>query len=82
MWDAGIRLGYTDVFVPSVRYQIQDDHVPLIAKGFRIIDVIDLDFPWHHTPYDTIDKVSAQSLEIVGKVALLVIREAGGATER
>lgn len=82
VWDAGIRLGYTDVFVPSVRYQIQDDHVPLIAKGFRIIDVIDLDFPWHHTPYDTIDKVSAQSLEIVGKVALLVIREAGGATER
>ena len=82
VWDAGIRLGGTDVFVPSVRYQIQDDHVPLIAKGFRIIDVIDLDFPWHHTPYDTIDKVSAQSLEIVGKVALLVIREAGGATER
>ena len=51
--------------------------VPLIAKGFRIVDVIDLDFPWHHTPYDTLDKVSARALTIVGEVALLLVREAG-----
>jgi glutaminyl-peptide cyclotransferase len=77
VWDAARRLGHGEVFVPQVKYQIQDDHVPLIAKGFRIVDVIDLDFPWHHTPYDTIDKVSARSLEIVGQVALLLIQEAG-----
>jgi glutaminyl-peptide cyclotransferase len=77
VWDAAARLGHGDVFLPRVKYQIQDDHVPLIAKGFRIVDVIDLDFPWHHTPYDTIDKVSARSLEIVGRVAMLLIREAG-----
>jgi hypothetical protein len=82
VWDAGLRLGYTDIFVPQVKYQIQDDHIPLIAKGFRIVDVIDLDFPWHHTPYDSIDKVSARSLEAVGKVALLLIQEASGAVER
>jgi glutaminyl-peptide cyclotransferase len=78
VWDAAARLGHSDVFVPQVKYQIQDDHVPLIEKGFRIVDVIDLDFPWHHTPFDTIDKVSARSLEVVGQVALLLIREAGG----
>jgi len=77
VWDAARRLGHGDVFIPQVKYQIQDDHVPLIAKGFRIVDVIDLDFPWHHTPFDTIDKVSARSLEIVGQVALLLIQEAG-----
>jgi glutaminyl-peptide cyclotransferase len=82
VWDAAIRLGHTDVFIPAVRYQIQDDHVPLIEKGFRIVDVIDLDFPWHHTPFDTIDKVSARALEVVGQVALLLIREAGTGIER
>jgi glutaminyl-peptide cyclotransferase len=78
VWDAAARLGHSDIFVPQVKYQIQDDHIPLIEKGFRIVDVIDLDFPWHHTPFDTIDKVSARSLEVVGRVALLLIREAGG----
>ncbi len=82
VWDAAIRLGHADIFVPQVRYQIQDDHVPLIEKGFRIVDVIDLDFPWHHTPFDTIDKVSARALEVVGQVALLLIREASSTTER
>lgn len=31
--------------------------------------MIDLDYPYHHTVDDTIDKVSARSLKIVGDVA-------------
>jgi glutaminyl-peptide cyclotransferase len=47
-----------------------DDHVPLNAIGVPTLDIIDFDFPWWHTADDTIDKISAQSLQIVGSVAL------------
>ena len=46
---------------------ILDDHVPLNGIGVPTIDLIDFDFPAWHTPADTLDKVSAQSLEIVGQ---------------
>ena len=52
-----------------------DDHTPLNAIGIPTIDVIDFDFPWWHTADDTIDKVSAQSLQIVGSVALYYLSE-------
>lgn len=78
VWDLAARMGYGSIFDPGSSTTIMDDHVPLGEKGFRIIDVIDLDFPWHHTPHDTIDKVSAASLEVVGRVALALIRQAEG----
>lgn len=74
VWSLAASMGYERIFDPRSTFEIKDDHLPLGEKGFRIIDVIDLDFPWHHTPHDTIDKVSAQSLEVVGKVALALIR--------
>jgi hypothetical protein len=38
-----------------------------------VIDVIDLTYPPHHTPYDTMDKISAKSLGIVGDVATALV---------
>jgi len=38
-----------------------------------VIDVIDIDYPPHHTPQDTMDKISAKSLGIVGDVAAALI---------
>jgi glutaminyl-peptide cyclotransferase len=52
-----------------------DDHSPLNAIGVPTIDVIDFDYPWWHTAGDTIDKISAQSLQIVGSVALYYLSE-------
>jgi glutaminyl-peptide cyclotransferase len=52
-----------------------DDHVPLTAIGIPTIDIIDFDFPWWHTADDTIDKISPQSLQIVGSVALYYLSE-------
>src|SRR6266436_3479825 len=52
-----------------------DDHTPLNAIGIPTIDVIDFDFPWWHTADDTIDKISAQSLQTVGSVALYYLGE-------
>jgi hypothetical protein len=55
--------------------EMTDDHTPLNAIGIPTIDIIDFDFPWWHTADDTIDKISAQSLQIVGSVALYYLSE-------
>jgi glutaminyl-peptide cyclotransferase len=73
VWDIAAELGYGNVFVPENQGGIDDDHVPLLKAGYRIIDVIDIDYPPHHTPQDTMDKVSAKSLGIVGDVAAALI---------
>ena len=52
-----------------------DDHMPLNAIGIPTIDIIDFDYPWWHTASDTIDKISAQSLQITGSVALYYLSE-------
>src|ERR1700724_1650732 len=54
---------------------ITDDHTPLNAIGIPTIDLIDFDFAWWHTAGDTIDKVSAQSLQIVGSVTAYYLSE-------
>ncbi|CAN5257049.1 M28 family peptidase [soil metagenome] len=54
---------------------IIDDHVPLANAGIAALNIIDLDYePWH-TPGDTLDKLSAESLEIVGQAGLLVVEK-------
>jgi glutaminyl-peptide cyclotransferase len=55
--------------------ELIDDHTPLNALGIPTIDLIDFDFPWWHTADDTIDKVSAESLQIVGSVAAYYLAE-------
>ena len=49
---------------------ILDDHTPLNAIGIPVIDLIDFDFPPWHTSGDTMDKLSGESLGIVGRVAV------------
>lgn len=74
VWGTAQRLGY-GTFFPTREYgPITDDHVPFIEKGFKVIDVIDLDYAYHHTPDDTEDKVSQETLQVVGDVAVAVLR--------
>lgn len=54
---------------------ILDDHSPLNAVGIPTIDVIDFDYPPWHTPGDTMDKLSAESLQIVGAVTLYYLSQ-------
>ena len=75
VWQTAERLGYSKVFIPRAGQTLIDDHVPLQQVGIRGIDVIDFDFPYHHTTEDTIDKVSAESLQIVGDVAVALVRQ-------
>jgi peptidase M28-like protein len=54
---------------------ITDDHTPLNEIGIPVIDLIDFDYPPWHTPADTIDKLSAESLRITGAVAAYYLSE-------
>lgn len=54
--------------------EILDDHAPFAAAGVPAINLIDFDYgpsnSWWHTAEDTLDKISANSLAIVGKTVL------------
>lgn len=81
VWSLAERMGHADVFVREEQGALTDDHVPLQQAGIRAIDLIDFTFggpdnKWHHTPDDTFDKVSAASLQLVGDVAMALVRVA------
>lgn len=54
---------------------IMDDHTPLVAAGIPTIDLIDFDYPSWHTAGDTMDKISAESLQTVGAVTLYYLSQ-------
>jgi Zn-dependent M28 family amino/carboxypeptidase len=54
---------------------IMDDHTPLNEAGIPTIDLIDFDFAAWHTPHDTVDKLSAESLRAVGAVTSYYLSE-------
>ena len=74
VWQTADRLGYSKVFIPRAGQTLIDDHVSLQRAGIHAIDVVDFDYPFWHTTEDTIDKVSAASLQIVGDVAVALVR--------
>jgi len=64
--------------------QVEDDHMPFRQRGIPVLDIIDLDYGpptqdhpeggYHHTPLDTIDKLSPRSLQISADLFLETIR--------
>jgi glutaminyl-peptide cyclotransferase len=74
VWDTAKDLGYSGYFISSPKHTLIDDHLELQKAGIRAIDVVDFDYPAWHTAFDTIDKVSAASLQVVGDVAVALIR--------
>ena len=80
---AARQLGYAQYFF-QYEIEIVDDHVPFLRAGVPAVDVVDAMFgrmgpsfdsmgEFHHTNADTMDKVSARSLEIVGRTILLAV---------
>jgi len=55
-----------------------DDHLPFVKRGVPSADIIDLNYGYQnaywHTAQDTMDKISAKSLTIVGNTMLETIR--------
>jgi Zn-dependent M28 family amino/carboxypeptidase len=61
----------------------EDDHLPFAQRGVPVLDVIDAHYGpstkenpdgYHHTAQDTLDKISAKSLQISGDLFLEMIR--------
>jgi glutaminyl-peptide cyclotransferase len=71
IWQTGRELGYNKVFVDREEGVGGDDHEPFLAAGVDSVDIIQLtSYPYWHRADDTIDKVSAQSMKIVGETVL------------
>lgn len=68
LWNIAADLGYQDHFIPQTKWAIIDDHAPFAALGLPAADVIDFDYPAWHTAADTLEQISAESLERIGRV--------------
>ena len=68
---AAKRAGYPGL-VKQTDELVKDDHVAFMEKGFKAIDLIDFSYgpsnSYWHTPEDTMDKISEESLLKSGKI--------------
>ncbi len=62
-----------------------DDHVPFLEAGLPAVDLIDFEYGdgpgdnrYWHTTNDTLDKLSAESLETVGRVVMRALESISG----
>jgi Zn-dependent M28 family amino/carboxypeptidase len=85
VFQAADALGVRDHF-GLMRGNMQDDHTAFAAEGVPAVDLIDFEFgsrprlnDFWHTPQDTLDKITARSLQTVGKVTLKTLAELDGA---
>jgi hypothetical protein len=89
VWTTAKELGYGSYFRDQPMYPVTDDHVPLLKKGWHVMDLIDMQYGvlpknagpndtpnpnYHHTMQDTFDKLSAKSLQVVGDVAVTLVK--------
>jgi glutaminyl-peptide cyclotransferase len=72
VWNAA-RAQKLGEYFPNDRTEIEDDHLPFVEAGIPSVDIIDLEYPAWHTPLDTLDAVSARSLQVVGDVVLAAL---------
>jgi glutaminyl-peptide cyclotransferase len=71
IWKTGRELGYAKVFVDREEGVGGDDHEPFLGAGVASVDLIQLSsYPYWHKADDTTDKISAQSMKIVGETIL------------
>lgn len=78
VWDVAERLGYGKIFVKETTDFGGDDHYSFTARKVPSVDIMDLDFndvPYWHKTDDTLDKISARTLGIVGHTILASIAE-------
>jgi hypothetical protein len=71
VWRTAKDVGYGKYFVERPEGVGGDDHEPFLRAGIDSLDLIQLNgYPYWHRADDTLDKVSAQSMKVVGDVVL------------
>ena len=71
---AAARVGVERAFPDRVGVGVLDDHTPFLQRGVPSIDLIDFDYPPWHTTTDTLDRVSARSLDATGETLVVLLR--------
>ena len=72
VWGAAAKMKFDNYFLPATT-TVEDDHLPFLAAGIPSVDIIDLDYDAWHTQRDTIEAVSARSLQVVGDVLVAAL---------
>src|SRR6266542_4154286 len=71
VWRTAHESGYGKYFVERPEAVGSDDHEPFLRAGIDSLDLIQLStYPYWHKADDTLDKVSAQSMKVVGDIVL------------
>ena len=74
-WSAAVACGHQQHFFQRAE-AASDDHKPFLDVGIPAVDLIDLNGnPHWHRPTDTIENMSARSLQIVADVVLTMLPE-------
>ncbi len=83
LYKAGKDTGHSNYLFKNPT-QVDDDHIPFKQRGVPVLDVIDLDYGpptrehpeggYHHTAQDTMDKLSAQSLQVSADLFLDMVK--------
>ena len=78
VWQTADELGYEKYF-PNSELATEDDHLPFLQRGVNALDLIDFDYgpdnAYWHDERDTMDKLSAHSLQVVGNVVTAAVRK-------
>lgn len=78
IWRTAAQTAYSKYFLGNETY-MSDDHVPFVEAGIPAVDLIDFNYgPNHtywHTPQDTLDKVSGESIKAVSDVVIQSLPE-------
>jgi glutaminyl-peptide cyclotransferase len=78
VWNTATRIGLKSM-LSQMRGPVSDDHIPFLDAGIHCVDIIDLSYgpqnSYWHTPQDSLDKISAQSMGNVGKLILAMLPE-------
>jgi Zn-dependent M28 family amino/carboxypeptidase len=71
IWATAKKLGHRAFMDEETT--VEDDHLPFLKAGVPAVDIIDLDYPAWHTAQDTLDAISARSIQIVGDVVVAAL---------
>jgi Zn-dependent M28 family amino/carboxypeptidase len=76
VWETAKNEGLESI-LSRHRGPIEDDHIPFLGIGVPSVDIIDLNYgpgnSYWHTNEDTLDKISAESMEKVGRLVLALL---------
>lgn len=71
LWRTAREVGHGKYFADWPEGVGADDHEPFLREGIPAVDLIQLSgYPYWHRADDTLDKVSPESMKIVGEVVL------------